>query len=98
MFLFASCNFARLLVAIVFVDAAAVTVDKVKLVFEMIASTNLVSVLPLSFVNEIESPIRNSVVKLVLIPVTLAEPEPISNVPVSVTLSAFALSKVVSAV
>ena len=81
MFLFASCSFALLLVATVFVEAAAVTLAKVKLVSLIIASTNFVSVLPLSFVNEIESSIFNSVVNLVLIPVTLAEPEPISKVP-----------------
>ena len=89
---------ALLLVAIVFVEAAAVTVDKVKLVFEMIDSTNLVSVLPLSFVNEIESPIFNSVVKLVLIPITEAELEPTSSDPVKITFEPFVESKEVSAV
>jgi len=75
------CNTALLLVAIVFVEAAAETVDIVKLVLLTIASTSLVSVLPLSFVNEIESPIFNSVVNFVLIPTTFAEPESMSKVP-----------------
>ena len=92
------CNFALLLVTIVLVDAAAVTAVSVKLVLEIIASTNFVSVLPLSFVNDIESPIFNSSVNFVLKPVTAAEPDPTSIVPVITVFSPFVESKDVSAV
>ena len=88
----------RLLVIIVFVEAAAVTLLSVKLELEIIASTNFVSVLPLSFVNEIESPTTNSSANLVLIPCTSAEPEPISIVPDNVKLLPFVASSAVSAV
>ena len=70
----------------------------VKLVSDIIASTILVSVLPLSFLNEIESPITNSELNLVLKPLTAAEPLATVIVPVSVLLIPLALSKEVSAV
>ena len=92
------CDFDLLLVTIVFVEAAAVTLDKVKLELDMIASTNFVSVLPLSFVNEIESPTFNSSVNLVLIPCTSADPEPTSIDPVNTKLSPYVASNAVSAV
>ena len=79
MFLFGSCNFALRLVATVLVEAAATLEPKVKLLSEIIASILFVSVVPLSFVNEIESPIFNSVVNLVLTPVTASLPFEISN-------------------
>ena len=64
----------------------------------MIASIILVSVLPLSLVNEIESPIFNSLLNLVLIPTTAAEALAISKVPDKATLLPFVLSNAVSAV
>ena len=73
-FLFASCSFDLLLVTIVLVESAALS-DKVKLLSLIIASIIFVSVLPLSFINDIESPFFNSVVNLVPKPVTAAEAE-----------------------
>ena len=95
MFLFESCNFALRLVATVLVEAAATLEPKVKLLSEIIASILFVSVVPLSFVNEIESPIFNSVVNLVLTPVTASLPFAISNWPEITTFSPF-VSKEVS--
>ena len=97
MFLFDSCNFALRLVATVLVELAETFESKVKLLSEIIASTLFVSVVPLSFVNEIESPILNSVVNLVLTPVTASVPVPISKNPDMTTFSPF-VSKDVSAV
>ena len=74
-FLFASCSFDLLLVTIVLVESAAALSDKVKLLSLIIASIIFVSVLPLSFINDIESSFFNSVVNLVLKPVTAAEAE-----------------------
>ena len=87
MFLFESCNFALRLVATVLVEAAATLEPKVKLLSEIIASILFISVVPLSFVNEIESPIFNSVVNLVLTPVTASLPFEISNWPEITTFS-----------
>ena len=97
-FFCASCINDLLLIPVVLVDLAAVTLDNVKLVSDMIASIILVSVLPLSLVNEIESLTFNSLLNLVLIPITSAEPLAISIEPDKVTLLPFVLSNAVSAV
>ena len=96
-FLFASCNFALRLVATVLVDWAATLESKVKILSEIIASTVFISVVPLSFVNEIESPIFNSVVNLELTPVTESLEFAISKNPEIIAFSPL-VSKDVSAV
>ena len=64
----------------------------------IIASTNLVSDVPPSVVNDIESPTTNSSVNLVLKPVTAVPLFATDNVPVKVVLSPFVASNAVSAV
>ena len=65
---------------------------------DIIASTILVREVPPSVVNDIESPIFNSSVNLVLKPVTTVPLFATDNVPVSVALSPFVASNAVSAV
>ena len=64
----------------------------------VIDSTNLVIDEPPSVVNDIESPITNSSVNLVLKPVTTVPLFATDNVPVKVVLSPFVASNDVSAV
>ena len=97
-FLLPSCNFALLLVNAVFVDCAEVTLSKVKVLLSVIDSTIWVSVLPLSLINETESPILNSSLNLVPNPVTLSDEAPTLIVPLINKFSPLVESKAVSAV
>ena len=94
------CIFVLLLCAIVFVDTSdpPTAADNVIELLLIIASTNLVSDVPPSVVNDIESPTTNSSVNLVLKPVTAVPLFATDNVPVNVALSPFVASNAVSAV
>ena len=72
-FLFEPCNLPRFLNATVLIDTseAPTAVNNCKLVFDEIDSTILVTELPASVVNVIESPIFNSVLNNVPNPVTV---------------------------
>ena len=88
-FLLGSCNLPLFLVATVLVETSEppTTLDKVKLVFEIIASTILVTKLPASVIIVISSPTFNSVLNKVPKPVTAEPPFATDKVPVICKLS-----------
>ena len=88
-FLLGSCSLPLFLVATVFVDISLppTAAVKVKLVFEIIASTILVSEEPASVVNVISSPIFNSVLNKVPKPVIAVPLFATDKLPVSCKLS-----------
>ena len=94
--MFASCNFALPLVAIVFVETSEppTAADNVNELDDMIASTILVIDEPPSVVNVIWSPNLNSSVNLVLNPVTAVPLFATDIEPVNVNCSPFASNDV----
>ena len=100
MFLLGSCNLPLFLVATVLVDTSEPPTAAVncKLVFEIIASTILVTKLPASVIIVISSPIFNSVLNKVPKPVTAVPPFATDNVPVICKHSPYVLLLDTSAV